>query len=88
MRIYHRSDVVAPESLEGWKQIYFMTDTEVYDATEVDEDIRLSEYLQQHDSTLYYLSPDEKVVHAVDNATAKILFSYVLEDSWSPSSEG
>ena len=87
LRIYHRSDVAVPESLEGWKQIYFMTDTEVYDATEEDGDIRLSEYLQQHDSVLYYLSPDEKIVHAVDKTTAKVLFSYELEDSWSPSSE-
>ena len=31
--------------------------------------------------------PDETIVHAVDKATAKILFSYMLEDSRSPDSE-
>lgn len=88
LRIYHRSDIAAPESLEDWKQIYFMTDTEVYDATEADRDILLSDYLQRHDNVQYYLSSDEKIVHAVDRATAKVLFSYELEDSWSPSAEG
>ncbi len=87
MRIYQRSDVTAPESFDGWKQIYFMTDKEVYDATEENCEIRLSNFLQQHDSVLYYLSPDEKIVHAVDKATAKVLLSYALEDSWSPSAE-
>ncbi len=87
LRIYHRSDVAAPESLEGWKQIYFMTDTEVFDATEENWGIRLSDYLQRHDNVQYYLSPDEIIVHAVDKATEKVLFSYELEDSWSPSTE-
>ena len=84
LRIYRRSDAAVLESIVGWKQIYFTTDTEVYAATEEDWEICLSDYLQQHDAVLYYLSPDEKIVHAVDKATAKILFSYELEDLWSP----
>ena len=87
LRIYHRTDNAAPEINDSWKQIYVMTDTEVYNTTEEDWDIQLSDYLKQHDSVQYYLSPDEKTVHAVDKATAKILFSYMLEDSWSPDSE-
>lgn len=87
LRIYHRPDVAVPESLNGWKQIYFFTDTEVHDATEPDWDIRLSDYLQQHDNVRYYLSPNEKIVHAVDKTTSKVLFSYEMEDSWSPSAE-
>ena len=45
----------------------------------------ISEYLQQHDSIQYYLSPDETVIHAIDNATKTVLFAYMLEESWSPS---
>ena len=88
LRIYHQSEVAVSESIVGWKQICFMKDTEVYDATEKDWGILLSDYLQQHNSILYYLSPDEKIVLGVDNATAKTLFSYELEDSWSPSTDG
>ena len=88
LRIYHHSDGVVPENFKGWKQIYFMTDTEVYAATEKDWELRLSDYLQQHDAVLYYLSPDEKIVHAVDKAAAKVLFSYELEDAWSPTAGG
>lgn len=88
LRIYRRSDVAAPESIEDWRQIYFMTDTEVYDATEKDWEIRLSEFLHQHDAVLYYLSPDEKIVYAVEKASSKVAFAYELEDSWSPSSGG
>ena len=60
---------------------------EVYDATEEDWEIRLSDYLQRHDSVRCYLSPDEKTVHALDKATKKLLFSYELEDSWTPPTE-
>ena len=75
------------EEHDAWKQIYVITDTDVYVAYEKSEDIRLSDYLQQHDTILYYMSPDEKIAHAVDKTTAKVLFSYALEDSWSPSAE-
>lgn len=87
LRIYKKADNLVAESLEGWKRIYVMPDEETDAATEEDWEIRLSDYLQQHDAVLYYLSPDEKIAHAVDKTTAKILFSYELEDSWSPSIE-
>ncbi len=87
LRIYRRSNSLIHESLNGWKQIYFMTDKAVYDATEKDWNIRLSDYLQQHESVLYYLSPDDKTVLAINKSSAKVLFSYELEDSWSPSDE-
>ena len=87
LRIYKKSDSMKSEGHDGWKQIYVITDTDVYVAYEKSEDIRLSDYLQQHDTILYYLSPDEKIAHAVDKTTAKVLFSYELEDSWSPSAE-
>ncbi len=87
MKIYTQSDLAAPESMDGWKQIYFMTDTEVYNATEEDWEIRLSDYLQQHDYVQYYLSPDENTIQAVDKVSAKVLFAYELEDSWMPSAD-
>ena len=87
LRVYKRTDSKKPEGYDGWKQIYVITDTDVYVAYENNEDVRLSDYLQQHDSVLYYLSSDEKLVHAVDKSSSKVLFSYVLEDSWTPSAE-
>lgn len=87
LRIYKRSCVPTPENFDDWKQIYVLTDVETDQATEVDWEIKLSDYLRQHDSVLYYLSPDEKTAHAVDKATSKVLFSYVLEDSWSSSAK-
>jgi hypothetical protein len=65
-----------------------MPETATYAATEVAPEISLSDYLRQHDSVLYYLSPDETVAHVVDKASSQILLSYVLEDFWSPSAKG
>ncbi len=87
LRIYKRSNDEDSDHINDWKQIYVITDTDVYEVYEENSDILLSDYVQQHDDVLYYLSPDEKIVHAVDKATAKVLFSYTLEDSWSPSAE-
>lgn len=85
LSIYRRLEVASPESIAGWKQIYFMKDKDVYEATEENWEILLSDYLRQHSDIMYYLSPNEKIVHAVDS-TSKVLYSYMLEDSWSPSS--
>lgn len=85
LRIYHPLDIAAPERFESWKQIYFLTDTEVYDATEENWEIRLSDYLRQHDAVFYYLSPDEKLVYAVNKESSKVAFAYELEEAWSPS---
>ena len=87
LRIYKKSNEVVSYNENGWKQIYIITDMDVYAAYEETDDILLSDYLQQHDFVRYYLSPDEKIVCAVDKATAKVLFNYTLEDSWSPSDE-
>lgn len=78
-------NIPATEIFDGWKQIYVLTDLETDRATEKDWGIRLLDFLQQHDTIRYYLSPDERIVHAVDKASSKVLYSYVLEDSWSPS---
>ena len=88
MRIYKKADIPVTDRFEGWTRIYVLPDAETDAATEEDWEIRLYDYLQQHDNVRYYLSPDEKIVHAVDKATEKVLFSYELENSWSPSSEG
>lgn len=85
LRIYKKVDGIASENFREWQQIYVISDTDTYIVYEEHPDILLSDYLRQHDSVLYYLSPDEKIVHAVENASSKILFSYVLEDFWSPS---
>ena len=88
LRVYNRSGADVPVSFDGWKQIWVMPETATYAATEVAPEISLSDYLRQHDSVLYYLSPDETVAHVVDKASSQILLSYVLEDFWSPSAEG
>ena len=88
LRIYKKADIPVTDRFEGWTRIYVLPDAETDAATEEDWEIRLYDYLQQHDNGRYYLSPDEKIVHAVDKATEKVLFSYELENSWSPSSEG
>ncbi len=87
MRIYKKANDPVAESFEGWTRIYVLPDVETDAATEKDWEIHLSDYLLQHDSIRYYLSPDEKIVHAVDKTTKKVHFSYELEDSWSPSAE-
>lgn len=88
LRIYKRLRVAGSDDFTGWTRIYVISDTDVYAVYEENPDILLSDYLKQHDSVLYYLSPDEKTVHTVDKATAKVVFSYELEDSWSPTAEG
>ena len=87
MRIYKKADIPVADRFEGWTRIYVLPDAETDAATEKDWEIHLSDYLEQHDSIRYYLSSDEKIAHAVDNATKKVLLSYELEDSWSPSAE-
>lgn len=84
LRIYKKSDAAAYGGIKGWKQIYVIPDAEIYVALEEKWEFLLSDYLRQHDSVLYVLSPDETVAHAIDKASSKVLFSYVLEDSWSP----
>lgn len=85
LRIYKKLDNIVSEDFNTWSQIYVISDMDVYAVYEKYPEILLSDYLQQHDSVLYYLSPDERIVHAVDKASSKVLYSYVLEDSWSPS---
>ena len=87
LRIYKKANDPVAESFEGWTRIYVLPDVETDAATEKDWEIHLSDYLLQHDSIRYYLSPDEKIVHAVDKTTKKVHFSYELEDSWSPSAD-
>ncbi len=87
LRIYKKSTDADSDDFTGWKQIYVISDTDVYAVYEENPKILLSDYLKQHDSVLYYLSPDEKTVYAVSKTTVKVLFSYGLEDSWSPSTE-
>ena len=87
LRIYQKADVPVSGSLECWTRIYVLPDIETDAATEEDWEICLSDYLQQKDSVRYYLSPDEKIVHAVDKDTGTIRSSYELEDAWSPSTE-
>lgn len=87
LRIYRKVDAIVPSDFTGWKQIYVITDYDMFNVYENCPDILLSEYLQQHDSVLYYLSPDEKTAHAVDKVSSKVLFSYVLEDFWSSSAK-
>lgn len=88
LRVFKKTTGVASGDYSKWKQIYVMPEVETDAATEKDYEIRLSDYLRQHDSVLYYLSPDETVACAIDKASSKVLFSYVLEDSWYPSAEG
>ncbi len=88
LRIYKRVRSADPGDISGWRRIYVLPDMETDRATEEDWDILLSDYLQQHNSVLYYLSPDEKIVSAVDRTTSKAKYSYILEDSWTPTSEG
>ena len=88
LRIYKRSDTAVPSCFAGRGQIYVMPDEETDAATEENWEVRLSDYLRQHDAVRFYLSPDEKTACAVDAATSKILYCYELEDSWSPSDEG
>ena len=87
LRIYKKSTDADSDDFTGWTQIYVISDTDVYAVYEENPKILLSDYLKQHDSVLYYLSPDEKTVYAVSKTTVKVLFSYGLEDSWSPSTE-
>ena len=75
------------EEVGDWKQIYIMFDTETDAATEDNWEITLFDYLQQHNNILYYLSPNETVVCAVDKKTCQVICSYVLEDSWTPNVE-
>lgn len=84
LRIFKMTDTSASVSMKEWKQLYVMFDAETDAAMEKEGGILLSDYLKQHDSTIYYLSPDEKTALAVDKATAKTLYSYELEASWSP----
>ena len=87
LRIYKKVDISVADCFEGWSQIYVLPDVETDSATEENWEVHLFDYLQQHDNVRYYLSPDEKIVHAIDKTMAKALFSYELEDSWCPSAE-
>ena len=61
LRIYKKANDPVAESFEGWTRIYVLPDVETDAATEKDWEIHLSDYLLQHDSIRYYLSPDEKI---------------------------
>ena len=87
LRIYKKTNIPVSESFDGWKQIYVMPDAETDAAMEEEWEIHLSDYLKQHDSVLYYLSPDETIIHAVEKSSSKVLYSYELEDSWSSISD-
>ena len=84
LRIFTREvpEPKMPFDHSEWNRIYVMTDIETDGATEADYEITLSEFLRQHDTTQYYLSPDERVVCAVDKATDLVIYSYELEDAW------
>ena len=87
LRIYKKTNIPVSESFDGWKQIYVMPDADTDAAMEEEWEIHLSDYLKQHDSVLYYLSPDETIIHAVEKSSSKVLYSYELEDSWSSISD-
>lgn len=82
LRIYKRIRSVTITDIENWIPIYVMPDVETDAATEEKREILLSDYLKQNHSVQYILSPDEKVVCAIDSASNKILYSYKLEDIW------
>lgn len=85
LRVYKKASPAVSNICDSWKRIYVMPEVETDAATEKEFGILLSEYLQQHDSIQYYLSPDETVIHAIDSATKTVLFAYILEEAWSPS---
>ena len=84
LRIYNRSDTVIDADYSTWKKIFVMPDTVTDASTEENWEITLDDYLKQHDSVRYYLSPDETIVLAEDSKSLKPLFCYRLEDAWSP----
>ncbi len=55
LRIYKKVNIPVTDSFESWTRIYVLPDVETDVATEDDYDIRLSDYLQQHDNVMYYL---------------------------------
>ena len=73
--------------LSGWKRIYVFSDVETDAATEKKIDLRLEDYLKQHQNTTYYLSKDETSAYVVDCLTSNVLAEYTLEDSWSTYSD-
>ena len=85
LRIYKRTNDVVPDDFKAWRRIYVITDEDTFVATEENEDLHLADYVKRLQTVLYYLSPDEKTCVAYDGASNKILFTYVLEDSWSSS---
>ena len=88
MRVYKKASPAVSNICDSWKRIYVMPEVETDAATEKEFGILLSEYLKQHDSIQYFLSPDETVIHAIDSATKTVLFAYILEEAWSPSENG
>ncbi len=89
LRIFQKTDIVRHD-LKDWRRIYVFFDTDVYAATAVkgaNWRLPLRDYLKTHDSPHYFLSPDETLACAIDPANGQVLYSYALEDSWSPESE-
>ncbi len=86
LRIFQKTDVT-PQCCEGWRRIYVLSDIDTYAAKEANENVLLADYLKTHDSPHYFLSPDETLACAIDPANGQVLYSYALEDSWSPESE-
>ncbi len=64
---------------DNWKQIFVLLDVETDDATERDVNASLNQYLKDHDSMKYYISPDESEIVAYSDNSAK---KYILEDTW------
>lgn len=86
LRIFKRTEAPVPKEYSNWKRIVVITDTDRFNAIEEDEDMLLAVFMRWHDSPIYYISPDDTIVHALDKRSREVLFSYVLEDSWEPSS--
>ncbi len=92
LRIFSRDQgtpQATPENLESWTRIYVMMDTEtvaVMDADEDDKRTRLADYVRKYDSVRHWISPDESRACAIDKASGQVLYTYSLEDSWSPES--
>ena len=64
------------------KRIYVFRDVETDAATEKKIDLRLEDYLKQHQNPAYYLSEDETSASVMDSLTNHVLAEYTLEDSW------
>lgn len=87
VRIYQRIAVPTNKiDFHEWSRIYVMPDIVTDAATEKDYSVSLADFLKQRENIdpIYYLSPDEKTVHAQDQNTGHIVLSYCLEASWSP----